>query len=247
MDQYFKTDLGIQALKQRTVQLNARQRQLLLLIGTDDYEILNSGLKQRLATPELIQQLEQLGLIFQNKAHRSSNHKTEIALPVQSSIQNQIKTEQLKIESEKTQQITQMPFVNIDHFTNNDLIENLPATITQEHFTNESQISNISVSEKRIENTNKNSTTQNTESNQHELVCIAFDEIKQKMMNLLQNHCGLLAKQLILKIQNATSVRDIKLCQMQWITALQESRISPFELNQTMQQINLSLQHLQSS
>ena len=247
MDQYFKTDLGIQALKQRTVQLNARQRQLLLLIGTDDYEILNNGLKQRLATPELIQQLEQLGLIFQNKAHRSSNHKTEIALPIQSVIQNQTKIKQSKLELEKTQQITQMSFVNTDHFTNSDLIENLPAKITQKHFTDESPISNISVSEKRFENTTKDSSTQNVESNQQELVCISFDEIKQKMMNLLQNHCGLLAKQLILKIQHATSVRDIKLCQMQWITALQESRISPLELNQTMQQINLSLQHLQSS
>ncbi len=68
MDQYFKTDLGIQALKQRSFQLNARQRQLLLLIGTDDFKILNSALKQRLATPELIQQLEELGLIFQDNA-----------------------------------------------------------------------------------------------------------------------------------------------------------------------------------
>ena len=69
MDHYFKTDLGIQALKQRSFQLNARQRQLLLLIGTDDFKILNSALKQRLATPELIQQLEELGLIFRIVHH----------------------------------------------------------------------------------------------------------------------------------------------------------------------------------
>ena len=65
MDRYVKTDLGIQALKQRSFQLNARQRQLLLLIGTDDFRVLNGAMKQRLATPEIIQQLEQLGLIFQ--------------------------------------------------------------------------------------------------------------------------------------------------------------------------------------
>lgn len=66
-------------------------------------------------------------------------------------------------------------------------------------------------------------------------------------MDLLHNHCGLMARQLILKIQQATSIRDIKLCQMQWITALQESRISPLELNHTMQQINHSMQYLQSA
>lgn len=78
MDQYLKTDLGIQALKQRSFQLNARQRQLLLLIGTDDFEILNSGLKKRLATPELIQQLEDLGLIFQNQTHSPLSNTTKI-------------------------------------------------------------------------------------------------------------------------------------------------------------------------
>ena len=75
MDHYVKTHLGVQALKQRSFQLNARQRQLLLLIGTDDFRILNSAMKQRLATPEIIQQLEQLGLIFSGQ--QSSNHSVE--------------------------------------------------------------------------------------------------------------------------------------------------------------------------
>ena len=80
-----------------------------------------------------------------------------------------------------------------------------------------------------------------------ELNYINFDDIKYKMSTLLQTHCGLMTKQLVMQIQQAKSIRDIKFCQMQWITALQESRISPQELNQTMQQINYSLQHLQSS
>ena len=75
MDRYVKTDLGIQALKQRSFQLNARQRQLLLLIGTDDFRVLNGAMKQRLATPEIIQQLEQLGLIFQKNI--AQTHPTE--------------------------------------------------------------------------------------------------------------------------------------------------------------------------
>lgn len=77
MDHYFKTDLGIQTLKHRSIQLTARQRQLLLLIGTDDFKILNSALKQRLATPELIQQLEELGLIFQNQMNGAPQVKSK--------------------------------------------------------------------------------------------------------------------------------------------------------------------------
>lgn len=231
MDHYLKTDLGIQALKQRSFQLNARQRQLLLLIGTDDFKILSNGLKQRLATPELIQQLEDLGLIFQNNVNRLEATITEPNI--------QIEVPSQTIESINHQKGT-------DTFT-----QDYPTEIIQKQNIKEKPASHITVSEKLVENVQSIKTDtqaiEKIESKSLELTHISFDEIKLKMMSLLQTHCGLLAKQLIMKIQQATSIRDIKLCQMQWITALQESKISPLELNQTMQQINHSLQHLQSS
>ncbi len=54
MFNYQKTQHGLDALQQRTRDLNARQRRLLVLIGTEDFDLLGDQLKQRLAPPELI-------------------------------------------------------------------------------------------------------------------------------------------------------------------------------------------------
>ena len=64
MIHYSKTQLGHDALKQRSLPLNARQRRLLVLIGTEDFESMNEIFKQRLAPPELIEQLSEMGLIM---------------------------------------------------------------------------------------------------------------------------------------------------------------------------------------
>jgi hypothetical protein len=231
MDQYFKTDLGIQALKQRSFQLNARQRQLLLLIGTDDFKILNSALKQRLATPELIQQLEELGLIFQDNA-QSVDKKNNIPLSaVTTSDALDTNQQPTLAETTKSQSST----------------ENIISSLnTSKKLTETSSPSNLLTNVPNYD-LNLQQETAAPKKNTPEHVHISFDEIKQKMAHLLQTHCGLMTKQLVIQIQQAKSIRDIKFCQMQWITALQESRISPVELNQTMQQINYSLQHLQSS
>ena len=76
---------------------------------------------------------------------------------------------------------------------------------------------------------------------------LGFDEVKQLMAQLLQQNCGLMAKQLINRILQASDLAQLKLCQMQWITALQESRISSKELNFHLKQINFSLQKIMSS
>lgn len=72
MSHYQKTALGIDVLQQRHIPLNARQRRLLVLIGTDDFEQLAEQFKQRIATPEIIEQLIELGLIRTTQAHRTS-------------------------------------------------------------------------------------------------------------------------------------------------------------------------------
>ena len=73
MNHYQKTTLGLDALQQRHIPLNARQRRLLVLIGTEDFEQLADQFKQRIATPEILEQLIELGLIHSTQtAHVSS-------------------------------------------------------------------------------------------------------------------------------------------------------------------------------
>ena len=63
MFQYHKTDLGIESLKQRSMNLNARQLRLLLIIGTEDFNLLNEPFKKRIAPAALLEQLLDLSLI----------------------------------------------------------------------------------------------------------------------------------------------------------------------------------------
>ena len=73
MNHYQKTALGLDALQQRHIPLNARQRRLLVLIGTEDFEQLADQFKQRIATPEILGQLIELGLIHSTQTSRVSS------------------------------------------------------------------------------------------------------------------------------------------------------------------------------
>ena len=212
MSQYYKTDLGIESLKQRSMNLNARQRRLLLLIGTEDFDLLNEQFKQRIASPELLEQLINLGLIADDApSHVNSSSilnsfesASEITHPNQSIKKNQ----------------ENMTDAIITHRVNDNLSPEIQAdlSITDTHHPLEIQLHTL-----------------------------GFDEVKQLMAQLLQQNCGLMAKQLINRILQASDLAQLKLCQMQWITALQESRISSNELNFHLKQINFSLQKIMSS
>lgn len=56
---------------------------------------------------------------------------------------------------------------------------------------------------------------------------LSFEEIQQLMIKTLSSYCGLMTKPLVQKIEKATTIQELKLCQVQWITSLQESRIPP--------------------
>lgn len=212
MSQYYKTDLGIESLKQRSMNLNARQRRLLLLIGTEDFDLLNEQFKQRIASPELLEQLINLGLIADDAPSQVNSSiilknfesASEIAHPNQSIKKNQ----------------ENMTDAIITHRVNDNLSPEIQAdlSITDTHHSLEIQLHTL-----------------------------GFDEVKQLMAQLLQQNCGLMAKQLINRILQASDLAQLKLCQMQWITALQESRISSKELNFHLKQINFSLQKIMSS
>lgn len=204
MNQYHKTDLGIESLKQRSLNLNARQRRLLLLIGTDDFDLLAEQFKRRIAPPELLEQLLEMGLIAQQAS-------PSIETPPPSSPLN------TEIEASLTLQNTQLK----DHSAEEILVPGVsPSSITDE----------------KAEPASYENEIQTT------LEAMDFEQVKQFMAQLLQRHCGLMAKQLINRILSADDLRSLKLCQMQWITTLQESRMTPQELNKYLNQINFSLQ-----
>ncbi|MCG8284364.1 hypothetical protein MID07_06960 [Acinetobacter seifertii] len=74
---------------------------------------------------------------------------------------------------------------------------------------------------------------------------LSFEEIQLLMKQSLGQFCGLMAKPLIQKIEQIKTLQELKMCQMQWITHLQESRIPPQELAKTLQSINYSIQLIQ--
>ncbi|MDN5513038.1 hypothetical protein [Acinetobacter sp.] len=205
MTQFHKTDLGIESLKQRSMNLNARQRRLLLLIGTDDFDLLSEQFKRRIAPPELLEQLLEMGLISR---------------PAQQQIQETLAPNNLNTEIE-----TGLP---------------LQSTQLKDHFAEPISISQPSITD--------SSAQQPSHENEMQLSAeiLDFEQVKQLMVQLLQQHCGLMAKQLITRILQTTDLRSLKQCQIQWITILQESRIAPQELNRCLSQINFSLQKLMS-
>lgn len=76
---------------------------------------------------------------------------------------------------------------------------------------------------------------------------LSFEDIQQLMIKTLSSYCGLMTKPLVQKIEKATTIQELKLCQVQWITSLQESRIPPQELARALRTINYSIQLLSQS
>lgn len=204
MSTFTKTELGFRTLKLRDLALNARQRRLLVLIDTEDFYALSTNMQQRIASPDLLQQLQDLGLIT---AHNTVQNLEENHLPIDQDISDSAS------ESENIHPI--------------DL----------------SQQSNAPITETVIEN--QNNEIEAAHSIHSEI--LSFEDLKQFMMHHLQQYCGLMAKQLLIKIQHAEQISQLKQCQIQWITLLQESRILPQTLNHALQQVNLNMHQLQNS
>lgn len=73
-----------------------------------------------------------------------------------------------------------------------------------------------------------------------------FGEIKTIMQQTLKQYCGLMAKNLILAIENAHSTHDIRQYQGKWLTTLFETRISRQQLNELLQVINQSMDNIEA-
>ncbi|MBJ9423167.1 hypothetical protein [Acinetobacter seifertii] len=132
--------------------------------------------------------------------------------------------------------------------------------LTEQISMQESSIASNEVHQKNIEENKSNDlvgeiqvtqstsvTSSNIENDQPSIPVqqLSFEEIQLLMKQSLDQFCGLMAKPLIQKIEQIKTLQELKMCQMQWITHLQESRIPPHELAKTLQSINYSIQLIQ--
>ncbi|MEN8405142.1 hypothetical protein [Acinetobacter seifertii] len=132
--------------------------------------------------------------------------------------------------------------------------------LTEQTSMQESSITSNEVNQKNIDENKSNDlvgeiqvpqstsvTSSNIENDQPSIPVqqLSFEEIQLLMKQSLGQFCGLMAKPLIQKIEQIKTLQELKMCQMQWITHLQESRIPPQELAKTLQSINYSIQLIQ--
>lgn len=132
--------------------------------------------------------------------------------------------------------------------------------LTEQTSMQESSIPSNEVNQKNIDENKSNDlvgeiqvpqstsvTSSNIENDQPSIPVqqLSFEEIQLLMKQSLGQFCGLMAKPLIQKIEQIKTLQELKMCQMQWITHLQESRIPPQELAKTLQSINYSIQLIQ--
>lgn len=209
MHTFYKTELGFRTLKHRELDLNARQRRLLLLIGTEDFNTLNSMLKQRIAEPELIQQLMALGLIQQQETAETHAPALQPDAEPQHEILSQPSEIQTTLQTAPAQ------------------VSRSPEQVADQHAAH--------------------AAARSPEIPAQPAEALGFEDLKHFMIQHLQQYCGLMAKLLIEKIRQSEQLPQLKSCQMQWITQLQESRILPKNLNTALQQVNLSMRMLQGS
>lgn len=236
MFNYQKTELGFQTLKDRQLALNARQRRLLLLIGSDDFNQMPVHYQQRIAEVPLLEQLMELGLIQPITAH---DHQR-----LQKSDFSAFNTP--KIASTKTSDRTVQKNVTFNELSLPTM--EVPQTQTQYALTPPLPMDAMSSTPHQFTQSTPETTTTNNPVLPEKTVDFIehdFDELQSFMCTYLQRYCGLMAKKLIINIQQATDIADLKACQMQWITCLNESNIQPKLLQHALQQINYSLKNLQ--
>ena len=218
MFNYQKTELGFQVLRERQLALNARQRRLLLLIGTDDFNQMQTQYQQRIAEPTLLIQLLEMQLI-QSIGEPAEYAATTIPIE-QTSLEpviSPIKDIDVDVKTPLPSEIINTPHIDIQpkpsEAKTTSQVEPYPNSIA-------------SVTQIFIEQD--------------------FEQLQAYMCSYLQRYCGLIAKKLIEKIQHTDDLAQLKACQMQWITLLNESNIQPERLQQALQQINYSLKNIQA-
>nr|WP_254202676.1 hypothetical protein [Acinetobacter sp. BY419] len=211
---FHKTQRGIEVLQDRSIPLTTRQRCLLVLIGSQDFNLLNDGLKQQLAPAKLLEQLHAMDLIVPAGAGNTVNNQKPA--DVKADLRIDLAHSEIHRSLSSSRPVTSMRKDLDPEMESIKAPQNIPSTETD------------SGHEQKLP----------------ELYPLSFEDLKYMMMETLQKNCGLMAKQQIQHILQAADVRSLKLCQIQWITSLQESRLAPQELSHIHKRINFALNQL---
>ncbi len=192
MFNYQKTQLGLDALQQRTRDLNARQRCLLVLIGTEDFDLLGDQFKQRLAPPELIEQLLDMQLIAPAALEQEHIATTRASYatphPLHTEIHSQLASSTDQAHAESLADPIQ---------TQNLQVNSAPAYL-------EARVAASINAEQSAEQPVPQAEIQ------PEITALGFEDVKFLMMDTLQRHCGLMAKQLISANFTSTGYSQLK-------------------------------------
>lgn len=215
--QFQKTTLGFAEIQNRTLKLTAKQRRLLILIGSNTEDAMHQQLMQQLATPDLLEELMELALIEPTTYAVISS--TDIETDTQettASANSDSNTVQVTPRQERVFPI--IPPTDISQPKNQPQTHNIESEIIYSPSLPQQQKQPI--------------TPRTTDHSD------AFKLLQELMKNSLQQYCGLMAKQLVNKIERCETIQQLRHCQMQWLTSLQEARISPELLNATLNSVN---------
>lgn len=212
MMRYSKTAKGLHVLQHRNVELNARQRRLLVLIGTEDFDLLTPQFKTRIAPHDLLQQLCDIGLIEVQELETSNAAFGTESAQTSAPTNNSVKASFPHFPESNIQTLITRPASSAD----------LEAPITTTLVATTHVPADITY------------------------IALNQEQIRSLMLDSLKKYCGLLAKQHIQNIAQAPDIDALKVCQVQWLTLLQESRMPSQELNQLFKQISHALSMLRA-
>lgn len=248
LPQYYRTAKGNQALENRSVKLNSRQRALLLMIESRHGNRLSQLQLQQLATADNLALLLEHQLIAVPETAVPETAILETALPQQKpEARRSIQKHQPLVQDNPaiaTLVPAQTGFDNAPAQTAfasapaQSATSILPAQQPQARLP-EAQAADLAGQQTVIA-----ADLHSAAMVQATPVYLSFDDIQQLMMSSLRQHCGLLASALIKDIQHASSVGKLRMCQMRWVTTMTETRASSAQIAAWAEQINYSLNHV---
>jgi len=211
MMRYSKTAKGLHVLQHRNVELNARQRRLLVLIGTEDFDLLTPQFKARIAPHDLLQQLCDIGLIEIQELETSNAAVGTESAPANNSVK-----------------------ASFPHFPESNIQTSITRPAPSADL--EAPITTTLVATPHVPDVPADIP----------YITLNQEQVRSLMLDSLKKYCGLLAKQHIQNIAQAPDVNALRVCQVQWLTLLQESRMPSQELNQLFKQISHALSMLRA-
>lgn len=239
LPQYYRTAKGNQALENRSVKLNSRQRALLLMIESRHGNRLSQLQLQQLATADNLALLLEHQLIAVPETAVPEIAMPETALPQQKpEARRSIQKHQPLVQDNPaiaTLVPAQTAFASAPAQSATSI---LPAQQPQARLP-EAQAADLAGQQTVIA-----ADLHSAAMVQATPVYLSFDDIQQLMMSSLRQHCGLLASALIKDIQHASSVGKLRMCQMRWVTTMTETRASSAQIAAWAEQINYSLNHV---